>query len=180
MKKKPLSLLLLLLLTSCSLFRTPEENAYQLAIDTAVAYFTYNYQHPDEWMEGVQDEFFYKEYISQVLPTLAPYMTQYFLISTAELESIEEVARGVDEDGNDVIAWRLVLHVTPAWPEDGPPAFRRIHREDLPWTDGETATLYALAANRLGIWNLRLLSVSAGEERVAGLVISPQEELAGP
>jgi hypothetical protein len=172
-RKNRFFLLLLLLLTSCSLFYSAEEKARRLAIKTAEAYFTYNYQDPESWMKSVQEEYFYQEYIGdRVLPTLAPYMAQYFIKSTAELESIEEYTRGVSEDESDIIIWKLVLQVTPAWPANGPPEFSRVNREELPWTNGETATVYAVAANRLGIWNLRLLSPSSAT-RLAGTLTSP-------
>lgn len=166
-RKNRFALLLLLLLTSCSLFYSAEEKARRLAMETAVAYFSYNYQDPEGWMAPVQDEYFYQEYVAnRVLPTLAPYMTEYFIKSTAELVSIEEVARGLSEDGAEVIIWMITVRVSPSWPEDGPPKFDRVDREEVPWTDGEQAIVYAVAANRLGVWNLRLLSAT-GATRLA-------------
>jgi len=157
-------LLLLLLLTSCSLFRSSEENARQLAIDTAVAYFTFNYEDPEGWMKPVQDEFYYKEFIkNRILPVLAPYLKKYFIKSTASLVSIEELTRGTSSDDSEVILWEIVVQVDPPWPTGDLPEFDRAIGDELPWTSGEITTVYAVAASRLGVWNLKLLSEDSAQ-----------------
>jgi hypothetical protein len=156
---KRFSLILLLALTSCSLFRSSEENARQLAVDTAVAYFTFDYENLDGWMKPVQGEFYYKDFIKEyVLPTLGPYMQDNWVQSTATLISADEYFRGTSQDGADVIIWEIVLQVDPPWPADGPPAPFGSDYDDIPWTNGSNTTVYAAAANQLGVWNIKLLT----------------------
>lgn len=173
-RKNLLSTLFLLLLTSCSLFYSAEEKARRLAIETAVAYFTYDYEDPEDWMEPVQDEYYYQEYIeNRVLPTMASYMRQYFIKSEAEFVSIEEVARGISQENSEVIIWEIVLQVNPAWPAGGPPEFERVEREEIPWAEDETAVVYGVAANRLGVWNVRLLPSESAAKVAASLQSEP-------
>ena len=161
MPLKRLFLLSLLGLCACSLFRTPEENAKQLAIEMAVAYFTFDYENLDAWMKPVQGEFYYRDFIKDyVLPTLGPYMQENWLESKARLVEIEEYKRGTSQDGAQVIIWKIMLQVTPQWPADGPPLPFGSDYDDIPWTNGENTTVYASAANQLGVWNVKLLPTS--------------------
>ena len=154
--------LLLLALSSCSLFLSAEERAEKLAIDTAVAYFTFDYQHPEKWMEEVQDQSYYQEFISsQVLPVLSPYMQKYFIKSTAVFVSVEEYARGVNEENIKMIVWKIDVQVNPVWPGREPPSPLDQSPTTIPWTNGEVTTVYAAAASSLGVWNVKL--VPAGE-----------------
>lgn len=170
-KTNRLLLLLILFLTSCSLFKSPEEKAMQLAVDTAVAYFTYDYEDAEGWMKPVQNEFYYKEFISdQVLPVLDPYFYQFFLKSTAALINVEEYARGISSiDNTPVIVWKIDLEVSPAWPAGGPPPPFGIDMDSIPWADKENTTVFAAAANRLGVWNIKLLTADSAEDIIATL-----------
>jgi len=166
--------LLVLSLSSCSLFLSAEERAQKLAVDTAVAYFSFDYQHPENWMEAVQDQSYYQEFIrSQVLHVLTPYMQKYFIKSTAVFVSVEEYARGVNEENIKMIVWKINVQVNPVWPGRKPPSPLDQSPTIIPWTDGELTTVYAAAASSLGVWNVKLVPANEVDD-VVDTLVAPQ------
>ena len=155
-----LSMFLSVVLTACSLFSNAEDTARDLAVDTALAFFNFDYQHSDQWMETVSDRDYYQTIIrSQVAPELVPFLQKYFIISTAELASVEEVARGVSEtDKADVVIWEIHLTVNSAWPGKKPPSPLDKAPYSIPWTGTDETVAYAVGMYKLGVWSVKLIS----------------------
>ncbi len=155
-----LSMFLPVVLTACSLFSNAEDTARNLAVDTALAFFTFDYQHSDQWMETVSDRDYYQTIIhSQVAPELIPFLQKYFIISTAELVSVEEVARGVSEaDEADVVIWEIHLTVNSAWPGKKPPTPLDKAPYSIPWTGTDGTEVHAVGMYKLGVWSVKLIS----------------------
>lgn len=154
-----LSVLLPVVLSACSLFSNAEETARDLAVDTALAFFTFDYQHTDQWMEAVSDRDYYQSIIRrQVAPELIPFLQKYFIISTAEFVSVEEVARGVSEaDEADVVIWEIHLTVDPAWPGKHPPSPLDKAPFSIPWTSTDETIVHAVGMYKLGVWSVKLI-----------------------
>jgi len=170
---KRLFLLSVLLLASCAAPKNSENKVKQLAVDTALAYFTFDYENVEEWMQPVQGDFYYKNHIEEyVLPVLAPYLQEYYIKSNAELVSVEEYSRGSSSDGAQVVIWKITLQVDMPWPKKGPPSpFGPNERDEIPWTKGERAIVYGAAAYQLGVWNVKLLAKNEADALVTELTL---------
>lgn len=160
-----LYLLLAFLMPSCSLFLSPEEKARQLAVDMAVAFFTFDYQKPENWMEPLQKEDYYQNFIKTgIKPELVPFLQKYFVISRAEFVSVDEYARGINSENADVLIWKIQLQVSPAWPGSKPPAVLNQSSAAIPWTGTDQTTVYAISTSLLGIWNVKLIPENQVDE----------------
>lgn len=154
-----LVMILSVFLSSCALFSNAEDKARELAVDTAVAFFSFDYQHSDRWMESVNDRDYYQTIVRrQVAPELIPYLQKYFIISTAEFVSVDEVTRGISEaDEAVVVIWEIHLTVNPPWPGKKPPSPLDKPPYTIPWTGKDETVVHAVGMYKLGVWSVKLI-----------------------
>ncbi len=138
-------LVFLSLFASCSAKNVEKE----LASDMATSYFTIDYQDLGNWLGSFQTSSYYADFLNkEAMPVLGPFFTDNKVQSSVKLQSIDEYYRKDFEDKADVTIWKIVLEVTPAWPDDGPPyPFNTGAAQNIPWPEDGQATVYVVTNN---------------------------------
>jgi len=150
--------------------QSKEDELEKLAVDTALAYFTFDYRDVNSWWSSVQDQAYWDEFIKkEVSPVLIPFMEENKVTSKASLISSEEMFYKKWTNGDKETIWRLNLSVTPPWPGEKPPFPFGQGATNIPWTNGEETVVYAAVIIYDGNTEVLLIAVDSIDEALQSL-----------